>query len=146
MASTLTHETVQWDCLFEIIHPRRKVRVRVCLGEPNPTQEKETRKAPSATPIQTQVNERRNPLIDVRLGREVVWLASVVDIIRVLVYSDVIHRHDRRERQMFEIDGSEVGRHSQVKDEILEIRKTSQQREVREWVRDKGGRKSGHAP
>ena len=97
-------------------------------------------------PIQTQVNERRNPLIDVRLGREVVWLASVVDIIRVLVYSDVIHRHDRRERQMFEIDGSEVGRHSQVKDEILEIRKTSQQREVREWVRDKGGRKPGHAP
>ena len=38
--STLTHETVQWDCLFEIIHPRRKVRVRVRLGEPDPTQEK----------------------------------------------------------------------------------------------------------
>ena len=38
--STLTHETVQWDCLFEIIHPRRKVRIRVRLGEPDPTQEK----------------------------------------------------------------------------------------------------------
>jgi hypothetical protein len=58
-------------------------------------------------------------LVDVRLRGEIVWIASGVHIFRPLVHPHVVDGHDCREGQVFEIDGSEVGRNSQVDDHIL---------------------------
>ena len=66
-------------------------------------------------------NKGRNPLVNVRLRRESVWFASDIDIIRVLVHSHVVNRHDGREGQMFEIDKSEIGRDSQVENHVLGV-------------------------
>ena len=63
--------------------------------------------------------EQQNPLVDVRLRGEVVWIASRVDIVRILVHPHIVDRHDRRERQVSEIDSFEAGRNSQVDDHIL---------------------------
>ena len=60
---------------------------------------------------------QRNPPVDVRLRGKIVWIASRVDIVRILVHLHVVDIHDRRERQVFEIDGSEVGRNSQIDDQ-----------------------------
>ena len=77
---------------------------------------------------QTGVDGQRNPLVDVRLRGEIVWITSGVDILWSLIHPYVVNRHDRREGQVLEIDGSEVGRNSQVDNHILAIRETPNRR------------------
>ena len=55
-------------------------------------------------------------LLMLRLRGEIVRIASGVDILRSLVHPHVVDGHHRRECQVLEIDGSEVGRNSQVND------------------------------
>ena len=61
-----------------------------------------------------------NVLVDVGSRREINWIAANVLVARVLVHTDVVDLHRRRECQVFKIHGAEVTRHSQVHDEILQ--------------------------
>ena len=114
--SALALETVLRERLLEIIHPRRQVWVFVGVGEPDPAERYQL----SAK----RVNCQWNPLVDVRLRGETFWITTGVDVLWSLVHPHVVDRHDRREGQVFEIDGSEVRRNSQVDDHILGINET----------------------
>jgi hypothetical protein len=50
-----------------------------------------------------------NVCVDVRLGREVGWVTCIVDRICPLVHSNIINRHGYWERQVFEVNETEVG-------------------------------------
>ena len=60
-----------------------------------------------------------NALVDVCLRREVLRVATDIDLVLVLVHANVIHAHLGRERQVVKVDETEVGRHAQVGDDIL---------------------------
>ena len=60
-----------------------------------------------------------NALLDVSLGREVRRVTAEVDVVGVLVHTNPINLHDRRENNVFEIDETKVERHSEVKDDVL---------------------------
>ena len=63
--------------------------------------------------------KRRRILVDVGRGGEVRGVAADVDVVRVLVHADVVDLHRCGERQVVEVDETEVGRHAQVGNEIL---------------------------
>lgn len=58
-------------------------------------------------------------LVDIRCRGEIVRIATPILVARVLVYTNIVHAHSRREWQMVDIDETEVLRHSQVHDEVL---------------------------
>ena len=58
-------------------------------------------------------------LVDIRGGREVLGITANVEVVRVLVDTNPIYAHSRREGQVLEIDITEVPRHSQVNNDIL---------------------------
>lgn len=86
----LSEEAVLRERLLEVVSPRRQIRVGV----------------------------RLNIRVDVVCSGEVLRVAANVKSIRVLVHADVIDAHRRGERQMVQVDLSEVGRHTKVGNEI----------------------------
>lgn len=86
----LSKEAVLRERLLEVVSPRRQIRVGV----------------------------RLNIRVDVVRSGEVLRVATNVKSIRVLVHADVIDAHRRGERQVVQVDLSEVGRHAEVGNEI----------------------------
>ena len=58
-------------------------------------------------------------LLDILRRWEVGGIAADIYSIWVLVHTDPINLHDRRENNVFEIDETKVERHSEVKDDVL---------------------------
>ena len=58
-------------------------------------------------------------LLDICGGREAGWIASNVDCVWILVDSDVIDTHRRREREQVVLDRAEALGNAQVHDEVL---------------------------
>ena len=69
---------------------------------------------------------------DKTLGRETVWFAPDVDVVRVLVYPHVINGHRRGEGQVFKINETDVRRDSQVENHVLGITEPPYRRRVTE--------------
>lgn len=68
-----------------------------------------------------RIHHQWNSLVDISRGGEVVRITANVDLVGVLVDSDVVDLHGRRENEMLKIDETEVPGHAQVDDEVLQI-------------------------
>ena len=56
--------------------------------------------------------------IDVIRRREVVRIAAIIDPVRVLIDSDVVDLHLRREGEVVQVDVTEVKRHAKIGDDV----------------------------
>ena len=84
--------------LLVISHPCHEVWVCVCIEAPDPTHRKEQRKKEkSLATRQMRVDDQWIPLIDVRLHRELIWIASGVYILWSLARPHIVNKHGRRE-------------------------------------------------
>lgn len=70
----------------------------------------------------------QNSPVDICLGREIFGITAKIDVVRVLVDSNVVDLHCRGELQVLNIDETEISGHAQVDDEILEVKVSGQQR------------------
>lgn len=61
----------------------------------------------------------KNLLLDVSRGREIRGVATNVDVVRILVNTDVVDLHRGWESQVIKIDITEVPGHAQVDDKVL---------------------------
>lgn len=57
--------------------------------------------------------------VNVRLGGEPGWVTCIIDRIRPLIHPNPVDGHSYWERQVFEINKTEVRGHSQVNNEVL---------------------------
>jgi hypothetical protein len=53
--------------------------------------------------------KKKHALVDVRLGREVYRVTTIVDLVWILINADVVYAHGGRELDMVEVDGAEAG-------------------------------------
>lgn len=60
-------------------------------------------------------------LVDISLGGEVRGIATNVHSVRVLVDTNVVDSHSRWEGEVFQIHCSEICRHAQIHNDILQI-------------------------
>ena len=56
---------------------------------------------------------------DIIICREILRIATNIDLVRVLINTDVIHFHSGWESEMLEVDITKVFRHAQVNDDVL---------------------------
>jgi hypothetical protein len=63
-----------------------------------------------------------NPLVDICCRREVRWITADIDLIWELVYTYIVHAHGSWEGQMLKIDGAEIPRHSQIRQDVLSLK------------------------
>jgi hypothetical protein len=89
----LAKELVLGECLVIVPSPRREIWVKV----------------------------RLIVLFDVRGCREVWRVTSNVHRVGRLVHAHPVHRHRRREMEVFEVDESESGRDTEVKNDVQRL-------------------------
>lgn len=62
-----------------------------------------------------------NILVDVVLCGEVLRVAAYVDCVRGLIHSDVVHPHVHWEWEIFQVHKTEISRHAEIRNHILEV-------------------------
>lgn len=86
---------------------------------------------------QVRVGVRFDVRVDIRLRREIRRVASNVDVVRILVYSNVVDSHCCGECQMLEVHIAKIAGHAQVGNDV--------HRFLRNWARPNlNGCVSGH--
>lgn len=65
-------------------------------------------------------------LIDISLRWEIFRIATIIDAVRPLINPNPIYAHGHRKWKMLGVDGSEIGTHTQIRQDILERMTISQ--------------------
>lgn len=107
---TSINQTTLRERLFIIIPPRRPIRYITSI-----TKSVIAKKEHS----QIWITVSLNVLIDISSRGVSSWITTYILLSGRLVYPYPIDRHDSRENEMFQIDRTEVCRHTQISDDVL---------------------------